>query len=195
MSRKGAAGTIRAFIAVDVPPPVKEALGGLQSALQEAGIQARWVRHQDVHATLTFLGNVPAEQVVELRAAMEEAARGVDPLEARVAGVGAFPNERWPRVVWVGLEESTGGLSALHKRLEAALAPLGYEPEDRPFRPHLTLARIKVPARAGRVAQALEAHHDKDFGKITVDRIVLYQSTLKPTGPAYTPLEEVGLGG
>jgi 2'-5' RNA ligase len=72
---------------------------------------------------------------------------------------------------------------------------LGYEPEDRPFRPHLTVARIKVPARAGRVVHALEAHKDVDLGKITIDRIVLYQSTLKPTGPAYTVLEEVALGG
>ncbi|MEE8219131.1 MAG: RNA 2',3'-cyclic phosphodiesterase [bacterium] len=195
MSPRKGKGTIRAFIAVDVPPPVQEALGELQRAMEEAGLKARWIRPQDVHVTLAFLGNVPAEQVPELRAAMEEAAQGAGPMEVRVGGVGAFPNERWPRVIWVGFEEPTGGLAALHKRLEAALVPLGYEPEDRPFRPHLTVARIKVPARAGRVVHALEAHKDVDFGKITIDRIVLYQSTLKPTGPAYTVLEEVALGG
>lgn len=195
MSPRKGKGAIRAFIAVDVPPPVQEALGELQRGMEEVGLKARWVRPQDVHVTLAFLGNVPAEQVPELRAAMEEAAQGAGPLEVRVGGVGAFPNERWPRVIWVGFEEPTGGLAALHKRLEAALVPLGYEPEDRPFRPHLTLARIKVPARAGRVVHALEAHKDVDLGKITIDRIVLYQSTLKPTGPAYTVLEEVVLVG
>ncbi|MDV2504162.1 MAG: RNA 2',3'-cyclic phosphodiesterase [bacterium] len=195
MSPRKGKDTIRAFIAVDVPPPVQEALGELQRGMEEAGLKARWPRPQDVHVTLAFLGNVPSEQVPELRAAMEEAAQGAGPLEVHVGGVGAFPNERWPRVIWVGFEEPTGGLAALHKRLEAALVPLGYEPEDRPFRPHLTVARIKVPARAGQVVHALEAHKDVDLGKITIDRIVLYQSTLKPTGPAYTVLEEVALGG
>lgn len=195
MSRTEGKGAIRAFIAADLPASVREALGELQGAMRGSGLQARWTRPQGIHVTLKFLGNVQPEQIPAIRAAMEEAAQGFGPMEARVGDVGAFPNEHRPRVVWVGLEEPTGGLVALHRRLEAALKPLGFEPEGRPFRPHLTLARIKAPGRAGGVVRALEAHRGVEIGKITVDRIVLYQSTLKPTGALYTALEEVALGG
>jgi 2'-5' RNA ligase len=193
MTRPLGKGAIRAFIAVNLPASVKEALGELQKSMSQAGLKARWTQHMGIHVTLKFLGAVSDDRVPAIRAAMEEAAGGFRLMEARVAGVGAFPNERWPRVVWVGLDEPTGDLATLHARLEAALEPLGFEPEGRPFRPHLTLARIKVPARAGKVAQALEEHRGVDLGKITVDRIVLYQSTLKPSGALYTALEEVFL--
>lgn len=195
MSRREGQGAIRAFIAVDLPTSVREALGDIQQAMGEAGLQARWTRPEGVHLTLKFLGNVQPDQVPAIRAAMEEATRGFRPMEVRVADVGAFPNERRPRVVWVGLEEPTGSLAGLQSRLEEALEPLGFEPEGRPFRPHLTLARIRSPGRAGGVLRALEAHRGVEIGKITVDRIVLYQSTLKPTGAVYTILEEVALGG
>jgi len=193
MTRPSGKGAIRAFIAVNLPASVKGALGELQKSMSQAGLKARWAQHMGIHVTLKFLGAVSDDRVPAIRAAMEEAAGGFRPMEARVAGVGAFPNERWPRVVWVGLDEPTGDMAALHVRLEAALEPLGFEPEGRPFRPHLTLARIKVPARAGRVAQALEEHRGVDLGKITVDRIVLYQSALKPSGALSTALEEVFL--
>lgn len=195
MSAKGGEGSIRAFIAVDLPPSLKEALGGLQDALKGAGAKARWVRPEGVHLTLKFLGYIQPDKVPAVRSAMEEAVRGTEAFEARVAGVGAFPNARRPRVIWVGLEEPTGALLSVQKRLESALVPLGFEPEKRPFKAHLTLARIKQPGRSAGVAEALEAQKGVDLGKISVEKLVLYKSTLKPTGAVYTPLEEVALGG
>lgn len=187
-------GTIRAFIAVVLPETVKEALGGVQQEMKQVGAEARWVRPQGIHLTLKFLGDISVEQVPSIRQAMEEAARGSGPFEVRIAGVGVFPNERRPRVIWVGLEEPTGALVSLQKSLEAALRPLGFKPEGRPFKGHLTLARIKAPGRTGGVLKAIEAQKDVDLGKMSVDKIVLYQSTLKPTGAVYAALEEVGLG-
>ena len=197
MSQKERKDPIRAFIAVELPPPIREALGEVQRAMREAGAEAKWVRPDSIHLTLKFLGNIRAEKLSAIRSAMEAAVRGTEPLKASVAGVGAFPNERRPRVLWVGLDEPTGELEALHRRLEAALRPLGFKPEGRPFRPHLTMARIRSPARGARggaIARALDAQRSVILGKITIGRIVLYQSTLKPTGAVYTPLEEVALG-
>jgi 2'-5' RNA ligase len=195
VSGKGAKDEIRAFIAVELSSSLRDTLGELQEDLKRAGVEARWVRPQGIHLTLKFLGNIAAEQVQAVRSAMEEAVHGSKPIEARAGGVGAFPNERRPRVVWVGLEEPTGALVALQKRLDAALKPLGFKPENRPFKAHLTIARIKSPGRGAEVARALADQEDVDFGKIVVDKIVLYKSTLKPTGAMYTRLEEVALEG
>lgn len=187
-------GSIRAFIAVELPQSVKEGLGLIQRAMRSEGAEAKWVRPESIHLTLKFLGNISADKVSDIRGAIEEACRGAAPMEVRVFGTGAFPNERRPRVIWVGLEEPTGGLASLQQRLEAALKPLGFEPEGRPFKAHLTLARVKSPRSAGSIARALDAQKEADLGKITVDKVVLYQSTLRPTGAVYKALEEVALG-
>lgn len=186
-------GTLRAFIAVELPPALKDALGEVQQAMKGAGAEARWVRAQSIHLTLKFLGDIPSKMVPVVREAMETSAEGTSTFEVRVAGTGAFPNERRPRVLWVGLEEPTGALLELQKKLEAALTPLGFEPEGRPFKGHLTLGRIKSPPRGGGIVKALVSQKDVDLGKISVDKIVLYQSTLKPSGAVYKSLEEVAL--
>lgn len=193
MSQGEGKGTLRAFIALELPPDLKDSLGEVQQAMKRSGAEARWVRPQSIHLTLKFLGNIPSEMVPSIREAIETSARGTSPFEVRVAGTGAFPNERRPRVLWIGLDEPTGALMALQKKLEAALVPLGFGAERRPFKAHLTLARIKSPPRGGGIIKALESQKDVDLGKITVDKIVLCQSTLKPSGAVYKSLEEVAL--
>jgi 2'-5' RNA ligase len=179
--------TIRAFIAIDLPPAVKEALGGAARALGERverGV-VRWVRPEQMHLTLRFLGETPLDRLPAVRQAMDAAAGGRAPFELRLDGVGCFPNRNRPRVVWVGLAAADGGesapLLALKAALDEALAPVGRPPEDRPFTAHLTLGRVKDE----RGARGIDWTADVPGLEIPVTALHLIESQLKPDGPVY----------
>lgn len=185
---------IRTFIAFELPADVVQLAAELQHLLQAERLNLRWVRPGNIHLTLKFLGDIPPDKVDGVAVAMQTAARGVPPLALTVAGMGVFPNARRPRVLWVGLGGQTDGLHQLQARLEAQLAPLGFEPERRPFKAHLTLARInrmlddrhmvRVIERAGRFASR----------SFRASELVLFQSDLRPQGAIYSPLARAPLG-
>src|SRR5258707_11917370 len=133
----------RLFVAVDLGAKVRRALEALEGELRPLARDARWVAPQDAHLTLAFLGSMEEAAVPELSAALGQVAARAAPFELRVQGGGAFGSSKKPRVLWAGVEGDTGALAALHARTEAALQPLGYQPESRPYRPPLTLARAR----------------------------------------------------
>jgi 2'-5' RNA ligase len=182
---------IRSFIAVDIGAEVRAALGQLSRTLARGGADARWVKPEGMHATLKFLGGVEAERLEQVRAALGQAAAGHACLHLRVAGLGAFPTMRRPRVLWAGLH--CQGLRELAAAIDAALVPLGFEPEKRDFNAHVTLARLRSLRGWESLAPVVQAHAGDEFGRIDIDAVVLYRSTLHRDGAIYTPLWTIPL--
>jgi 2'-5' RNA ligase len=187
---------VRAFIAVNLPAPVRERLADWQRALkaQGGGAAVRWTPLEQIHLTLRFLGNVPTEAVPEIAAALQRAGAGTVPFELRAEGLGCFPNVRRPRLIWVGLAGDLVALRALQQAVARETAPWG-EREDREFLPHLTIGRIKdgQTAAARLLAEALPglAHQPPTAWRVT--QVDLMQSVLRPAGAAHSSLATVPL--
>ena len=192
-------GTSRLFVAVPAADEVRAAVGKLMEEVAGGPItergpgQPRWVRVDDLHLTLRFLGATPDEQQADIAAALATAAAETAPFRVVLSGGGAFPSAHAPRVLWIGIAEGSDDLTGLVQHLNRELGPLGFPAETRPFTPHLTLARTDGVAGADERARVLtEATQDL---RLTwqADRIVLYK-TLVGRGPVhYESLAEARL--
>jgi len=176
--------TIRTFIAIHLPPDVKAALGDVARRLDSRTPRrtVRWVRPEQMHLTLRFLGDTDTDRLPAIQTAMDAVAAANAPFEMRLGSVGCFPNKNRPRVIWVGLAGEEIHLLSLVADLEKELAPLGREPENKPFRAHLTLGRVKDE----RGAQGVEWAADVQHLAVPAEAIHLIESQLRPTGPIYT---------
>ena len=143
-----------------------------------------------MHLTLKFLGEIDEARVFQVKKLMEETTASFKTFSLKLRGTGFFPpNPKYPRVLWIGtVSEAT--LLELQERLESGLEGLGFARENRPFHPHLTLGRVKNPSGLRDVITELEKAKEAEFGEMSVARITLFQSTLKPTGAEYTVLYE-----
>ncbi len=189
---------VRSFIAIELPDELKSGLVQLQAQLK-TGRQppVKWVDPYSIHLTLKFLGNVAADKISGITRAIEAAAQGVSPLYLEVKGLGAFPNLRRVQVVWVGVSGEVAQLSELQQRIESNLAPLGFAPESRPFKPHLTLARLREQASLDERQSFGELIAGTRFEAVygfKVDSISLMRSQLTREGAIYSRLGLVGLG-
>ncbi len=179
---------IRAFIAIELPESLKIRLTELQHRLnRQDGVS--WVKTSNMHLTLKFLGNVAESQIEVLRACMEKVVKAYHPFELTPKGLGAFPNLHRPRVIWTGVEDTTGSLAGLQRKLQAELEQRGFGREDYPFRAHITLGRVKD---SGVTALQRLEFSEPPF---RVDEIALMRSDLKPQGALYTRLAAVKLNG
>jgi 2'-5' RNA ligase len=188
---------IRAFIAVDIPDDIREAVAGAQARLKRAraGVKVSWTKIENAHITLQFLGYVEEPVVPSISAALDAVAAGHAPFDLPVAGAGAFPNEHRPRVLWVGCEDAAGRLKALATGVQQAMEPLGFRPEHREFSAHLTLGRAKFPKLDVALTRALESIKDGAFGTVRVEAIHLFESQLHPQGSIYSKLSSHRLVG
>ncbi|MER3397706.1 MAG: RNA 2',3'-cyclic phosphodiesterase [Chloroflexota bacterium] len=187
---------MRLFVAIDLTAELKAALAELQNSLRRLwlGAPIRWVDPAGIHLTLKFLGEVGADRLEAIFAALERGTAGVEPFELKIGGLGFFPSGRRTRVIWVGVNEATGRLAKLQRQVEAGLEPLGFAPENREFVPHLTLGRLKTPTSLLPPDASLA---DRPLGRMPVREVVLMESRLSPTGATYRPvrvfpLEPVG---
>jgi RNA 2',3'-cyclic 3'-phosphodiesterase len=180
---------LRAFVAVEVDDATRRESAAFQATLREAGAALRWVRPDALHLTLVFFGDIFGAQVPAIAGVLDEETAGVAPLPLAVRGVGTFGPPAALRVLWAGVEGDTDRLLALHAALTRRFRALGHRVEERPYTPHLTLARAK-PARRGGGAPpwtaALAAQRDRPFGAFTVGRLLLMRSVLGRDGPEYT---------
>jgi 2'-5' RNA ligase len=183
---------IRCFVAIPLPPEVISGIARIQKRLRELELDASWPAVQGLHLTLKFLGNVEEVRVPEVAAALQRVVEGRGELELLVRGVGAFPRLSDPRVVWVGVDGGSG-LADLQSAIEKRLTALGYPREERPFRPHLTAARVRSRRNVARLIRFLEVEA-VDLGAFHADRVHLYQSLLRPEGAEYRVLETAALG-
>lgn len=185
-------GTMRVFVAIELPEPVKRALAGVVEELRQKDIRGlRLARPEGIHLMLKFLGNVPVEQVDDIANAVTQAARGHAPFELALGSTGVFPNAERPRVLWVGVEGDMSPLLSLQIDVEDALEKLGFEREKRRFSPHLTIGRIRegTPISDRRkAAEALSSVRYESSLKIKVSAISLMKSTLQPDGAIYERL-------
>lgn len=188
-------GTLRAFIALPLPPEVIQLASDLQSRLRSEGLKLRWVRPRGMHLTLKFLGDIPASFVVDLDQAMQRAARGCGRVNLALQGMGVFPGIKRPRVLWLGIGGAIERLGELHSRLDTELERIGVARERRPFRAHLTVARIKGAVDARHLLAAVQAHGCYEPRSFAAHQMVLYQSDLKPQGAVYTAKAKVELEG
>lgn len=183
---------LRAFIAVEIPSGIHQAidkqLAPIRAALNASLV--RWVPAENVHLTLKFLGDVsPAnlemlEQMLRVEVSQHRA------FELGFGGLGAFPNPKRPRVIWIGIQ-APAELGALQHGIEAATATLGYPDERRPFSPHLTIGRVKQNVGSTGMQQirsALEETKVASLGTTQVSAVHLFKSDLKPTGAEYSML-------
>jgi 2'-5' RNA ligase len=135
---------VRLFVACEVPDEVKQAIGEVIETLRgRSGTAVRWIRPEGVHVTLKFLGEVPVKQLPAIKLAVQEATVGHSPFELEFSSIGTFGGREGLRIMWVGIAGDVLRLEALVRAVNAAFAVVGFEPERRPFRPHLTLGRVR----------------------------------------------------
>lgn len=194
-------GTSRLFVAVPVADKIRAGIREVMETVAGASIderaygQPRWVRVDGLHVTLRFLGATPDERQPALAEALEKASTGVGPFRIALSGGGAFPDPYRPRVLWIGISQGAPQLADLVGRLDAGLVPLGWPPENRPFAPHLTLARTDgVPGADERARRLIEAAARVSL-EWQADRIVLYKSLLGHGPARYEEIAAAELAG
>ena len=185
--------TIRAFIAIELPPPVTALLGKVQQDLKALQLGARWVRPENIHLTLKFLGDISPGQVDRISGAMAAAVRGILPFTLAVGGLGVFPGPNRPRVIWVGIGGIIQPLHELQRNLEERLAEAGFPKDSRSFKGHLTVGRFKEPADPATIRQVLAQYSELGNETFETGGIVLFKSDLGPSGAVYTHLKRVEL--
>ncbi|MFZ5470044.1 MAG: RNA 2',3'-cyclic phosphodiesterase [Myxococcota bacterium] len=179
---------MRLFVALELSSPVRAALERAVDVAHRRAPKARWADPQKLHLTLAFLGETEEEKVPALKEALTRAASRHRRLSLVARGGGGFGASRHPRVLWIGVEGELPALTALQADLIRELVPLGFTPEKRPFRPHLTLARAKNPRGDPQLAACVAALEHFDGGEWPVRKLVLFQSQLSPKGARYTQL-------
>lgn len=187
------ADSIRAFIAVELPQALTADIQRLQDKLKKQGLHLRWIRPQNIHLTLKFLGNIDAKDVVYITKTLGQAVQPHNAFTLAPQGLGIFPNLKNPKVVWIGVSGDTAKLVALQRSIDDALHILGFAKEKRPFRGHLTIGRVKGRIDSRRIAEALKSCGLFTSDPFNVDRLALIKSDLRPQGPIYTKLEIVPL--
>lgn len=183
---------VRAFVAVLLPDDVRARLAAAAAELHARAPGLAWVRADNLHVTLRFLGEVEPVTLERVREAVGVAATSVAPFTVALGGLGGFPPGRAPRVVWAGVLAGGEGLGALHDALESTLVARGIPGESRAFHPHVTLARVRDPRRATRLAGTLGG--GPPFGEVRVAALHLMRSELGPQGSRYSVLVEAPLG-
>jgi len=174
---------VRAFIAIDLPEPIHAWLAREQQTFRTACPEARWTRPEGIHLTLKFLGEISSAQVAEVTEALGALGR-IEPFAVEVEGFGFFPNARRPRVFWAGIK-APPALAQLAERVEASMEKLGFSREQRPYQPHLTLARFQDPRPQPALQELLDRKENPSVGHFQASEFFLYESKLSPQGATY----------
>ncbi|VGO11526.1 RNA 2',3'-cyclic phosphodiesterase [Pontiella desulfatans] len=184
--------TIRAFIAVDIGNEIRGRLDELQRKLKKTHADVRWVKPNNIHLTLAFLGDLPVEKIQPLCKALDSHVQGTGALGLHAVGTGYFGKPNHPRVVWAGIAVCPP-LLELHRNTLETLRMAGIGFDNKPFSPHLTLGRVKGPEHTGSLLQMVEKYSDIELGKTSIESAELIQSRLTPHGAEYSVLHRTGI--
>jgi 2'-5' RNA ligase len=176
---------MRAFIAVELSPRLKDTIATIQSELKKARAEVKWVQPDICHITLKFLGEVTAEQVEPIRTILDQCAGRRTPFQLSVNAIGAFPTIEKPNIIWLGLKDEANMLTTIASEIEDQVAPMGFIKESRPFTPHITIGRTRAGSHKA-LSQALKSVTPPDE-ILEVKTLTFFQSTLSSTGPTYYP--------
>jgi len=187
---------IRAFLAIELPEDILQAMSRLQEKLKrEISGRISWTKPQGQHLTLKFFGDITAEDIKNICAAVENRIVSGSSLNLKIEKMGVFPDARRPQVLWCGVTGDVEKLSVLQKQLDSDFASIGFPKEDRPFRAHLTLGRIKESRGLSGISEALTKHNAFAAGEFGCKELILFQSRLLQQGAVYTKLAEFPLKG
>ena len=181
----------RTFCAFELSADLRSQLEAHISRLQETvpDVRASWSRPENTHLTLKFFGNVAVDKLPQISAAAERAVKDFSPIQIEVAKTGVFPNANRARVLWIGVNDPSRDLAKLQRTLEEQCELEGFPKEDRAFKPHLTIARIRTPEGARELANA---HLRTDFkpSHITLNELIVFRSEPSSKGSRYTPISK-----
>lgn len=182
---------IRTFLAMELPEDVQIFLGGISNDLKKTGADVKWVTPSNIHLTLKFIGDTAPQKIPLIQSHLEKAFLSEQPLELEVQGLGVFPSYRRPRVVWAGVQDKLGILAQAAKKVDRSLVVLGFQPEQRPFKAHLTLGRVRSNHGDQPLADAVRKMESIPGPAFVAHHVTLFKSTLKPSGAEYLPLFRV----
>ncbi len=185
--------TLRTFLAFPISDGLWKKISAVQEELKTFKLDAKWTKPESIHLTLKFLGDTPLASLDEVRKTVEETAKRHSPFSITIDTLGAFPNLKAPRVIWIGSKaESTDG-EQLAEDLNEALKRFGFETESRKFKPHLTLARLRSLKNSRRFSEFLEGYTFPEQEILSCQTLIHYKSTLMPHGAFYEVLYQVSL--
>jgi 2'-5' RNA ligase len=186
---------LRTFIGVDIGKAIRERAVALQEKLSQSANGVKWVEPENLHITLLFLGEVDDREVPAVCRAVAEQTIQHPAFEMSVEKLGCFPHPRRPRIIWIGVGQGEKELCALHDALEPPLLQLGcYRREERQYRPHITLGRVRTDRPPDKLASALTQNQAWEGGRVPVHEVLVMSSELTPQGPNYTILSRGKLG-
>lgn len=186
---------MRCFIAIPLPGNIKQALSQIQSQLKTTEAHVKWVKSENIHLTLKFLGNIKDEEVGEISRNLKDAFREFQSFESSLGELGTFPTISNPRVIWLGIDKNADKITQLQQKTEDILYNLGFNKEKRKFHPHLTLGRVKSKKNINKLIDMVKNFPLENSQTFRVDKIILFQSILKPSGAEYTALNSFKLSG
>lgn len=186
---------IRAFAAIEIGDAARAACAELIQRLRPMPARVTWVRPENLHLTLRFLGDVREDQIANFAAQIRPKLALLAAFDATLRGVGVFPYPRRPSVIWVGFESANNAAAVVQPIVERAAGAIGLAPETRAFVPHVTLGRVRRESQDGGVFAALESANPFNTDAFTVDAVSLFSSELTPQGARYTRLHRLTLDG
>lgn len=184
---------IRAFLALELTAEIRDNLKRTVHRLRFTAMRIAWVPPENWHVTLLFLGDAAPDRLTELMTRLRQATPPLRACAGTVAELGFFGPPAAPRIIWAGVADATGRLAELIRTVQAVAEPLGWPPEKRDSRPHITLGRVKPGPRDPAWPRRLERARDSIWGELPVASLALMQSHLRPEGARYVKLDEVRL--
>lgn len=184
---------LRLFIAVPIAIKLRRKFANIIERLKTCGADVKWVSEENLHITLKFLGDTTKNKVKQVEQGIKEALEGFEATRIKFQGIGAFPSLKKPRVFWIGVSAGGENLAGMAKALEIALEPLGFPPEDKEFRSHLTIGRVRSNKGIAPLMEQIERLKDFNGGSLKVSEVLLINSDLQKSGPIYTTLSKFPL--
>lgn len=191
----GASAKMRTFIAIELSDDIRKTLAQAQSHLRYAGADVKWVKEENIHLTLKFLGEASEEKCAMVSSILDEIGKSVRPFDISLKNIGAFPKIEFPRVIWVGLDKGAKESTELAAKIDKALSKIGFQEETRPFAAHLTIGRVRSPKNKEALKEKIDGFRISAVGCQPVQSLALFKSTLTPNGPIYSKLHESRLEG
>jgi len=185
--------TIRSFIAIELPDDIRRSMADLIAEIRKTKTDVTWVPAENIHLTLKFLGNTDDSLIPKIKERISKKLSHYNVFYIKIVGVGCFPSEKRPRVLWIGIENSAV-LNSIQKDLDAEVAGFGFAPDDRPFSPHLTIGRVRSQKGIAEMLRRLSEFRTTDFGVVEVKSIHIMKSELKPAGAEHTSIAEIPIG-
>jgi 2'-5' RNA ligase len=183
--------SIRIFLAITLPDEIKSALADASRKLQTSSADVKWVKSENFHITIKFLGDVKPDMLNTITECIRAVLCEVKSFNVRISGVGAFMKSGAPNIIWAGIQQDSGRLGTISGKIDDSLSTLGFEKENRSFSAHITLGRARSARGAEKLRDLLISMKDINIGFMKVNSISIMKSDLKPDGPVYSILNTI----